>query len=514
MALSGKKQDLEKFGELAATIGIALLIAGYLRYTIQGDWEKLSKGLLIGGGVLLLAGIVISLKRLTGFFSKRSSQLGTNTTLLVVGVVGILVVANYLGAKYHKRFDLTTEKAFTLSDQTRKLVGGLTKDVNVVRFSKAGDAAGTQFTDLLTEYAALSPHLKYQTVDPQQKPDVARDYGAQHMGDVIVAAGDRKETVQGVAGITEEDLTSTILKVTKDKTKNICFVTGHGEKSTADTGATGYSAVAAGVKKEGYTTRDINLVQENGVPADCDAMVIAGPTKEFFPQEVQMVSKYLDGGGKALIMIDPQTDPKLNDVLSAWNIAVNDNVVIDASGVGRLLGTGPAIPLVSDYGDSAITKSLAGQMTFFPLARTVTAADKTKSSPVETELLKTSARSFTIPKLQKEVTFDPKTAGPLTLGIAASGKENDADARLVVMGDSDFASNQGVSGPGSNGDLFYNTIDWLGHDESQISIRPKEQTDSHIVMTEAQRSALVWIDMIFLPGIAVICGVSIWWKRR
>jgi ABC-type uncharacterized transport system involved in gliding motility auxiliary subunit len=302
--------------------------------------------------------------------------------------------------------------------------------------------------------------------------------------------------------------------VTKDKTKNICFVTGHGEKSTADTGATGYSAVAAGVKKEGYTTRDINLVQENGVPADCDAMVIAGPTKEFFPQEVQMVSKYLDGGGKALIMIDPQTEPKLNDVLSAWNIAVNDNVVIDASGVGRLLGTGPAIPLVSDYGDSAITKSLAGQMTFFPLARTVTAADKTKSSPVETELLKTSARSFTIPKLQKEVTFDPKTAGPLTLGIAASGKENDADARLVVIGDSDFASNQGVSGPGSNGDLFYNTIDWLGHDESQISIRPKEQTDSHIVMTEAQRSALVWIDMIFLPGIAVISGVSIWWKRR
>jgi ABC-type uncharacterized transport system involved in gliding motility auxiliary subunit len=514
MALSGNKPDMEKFGELGLTVGVALLVAAYLRFTMQGDWEKLSKGLLIAGGILILAGVVVNAKRLMGFFSKRSSQLGTNTTLLALGVLAILAVANYLGAKYHKRFDLTTEKAFTLSDQTKKVVGGLTKDVNVVRFAKGNDGASVQFNDLLTEYKSLSPHIKYQSVDPDQKPEIVKDYGAQHMGDIVVAAGERKETLPAMGGLTEEDLTSTILKVTKDKTRNICFITGHGEKSTADTGASGYSTVIAGVKKEGYTTRDINLVQENGVPADCDVVVDAGPTKEFFPQEVPMLSKYLDGGGKALLMIDPQTDPKLNDVLSAWNITANDNVVIDASGVGRLMGAGPAIPMVVDYGDSPITKTLQGQVTFFPLARTITEADKSKTTPIETDLIKTSARSFTVPKIEKQVTFDPKTAGPLTLGIAATGKENDANARLVVIGDSDFASNQGVSGAGSNSDFFYNTIDWLAQDENQISIRPKEQTDSHIVMTEAQRSALVWIDMIFLPGIVIVSGISIWWRRR
>ena len=514
--MAGKKQDLEKLGELAATIGVALLIAAYLRYTMQGDWERLSKILLIAGGVLLLGGAAISFRRLTNFFAKRSSQLGTNTTLLALGVLAILVVVNYVGYKYHKRFDLTTEKAFTLSDQTKKIVGGLTKDVNVVRFMKPSDPSNGQFNDLLNEYHQINPKLKYEVVDPQQKPDVAKDYGAQHMGDVIVSAGDRKETVEGanVGGISEEDLTSTILKVTKDKVKNICFVTGHGEKSTTDTNENGYSTVIAGLKKEGYATRDINLVQENGVPADCDVLVIAGPTKEFFPQEVQFVSKDLDNGGKALVMVDPQTDPKLGDVLSAWNISLGNNVVIDASGVGRLLGTGPAIPLVGDYGQSPITKNLGGQMTFFPLAQTVNIADKNKTSPQDTELLKTSARSFTIPKLEKEVTFNPKTAGPLSLGIVASGKENDLNARLVVIGNSAFASNQAVGGPGSNGDLFYNTVDWLAQDENQISIRPKEPTDSHITMTEAQRSALVWVDMIFLPGIVIISGVSIWWRRR
>jgi ABC-type uncharacterized transport system involved in gliding motility auxiliary subunit len=514
MALSGNKAELEKFGELGLTIGVALLVAAYLRFTMQGDWEKLSKGLLIAGGILVVAGVAVNTKRLRGFFSKRSSQLGTNTTLLVLGVLAILAVANYLGAKYHKRFDLTTEKAFTLSDQTKKIVGGLTKDVNVVRFSKGGDGPTQQFNDLLSEYKPLSTHLKYQTEDPQAKPDVVAEYGAKQMGDIVVASGERKETLPGANGISEEDLTSTILKVTKEKTRNICFVTGHGEKSTAETGAAGYSTVITGLKKEGYTNRDVNLVQENGVPADCDVVVDAGPTKQFFPQEVAMVSKYLDGGGKALIMIDPQTDPKLSDVLSAWNIAANDNVVVDASGVGQLFGTGPAIPIVIDYGDSPITKTLQGQMTFFPLARTITAVDKTKTAPVETDLLKTSARSFTVPKLENKVTFDPKTAGPLTLGIAATGKENDANARLVVIGDSDFASNQGVGGGGSNSDFFYNTVEWLAQDENQISIRPKEQADSHIVMTEAQRSALVWIDMIFLPGIVIVSGISIWWRRR
>ena len=96
--------------------------------------------------------------------------------------------------------------------------------------------------------------------------------------------------------------------------------------------------------------------------------------------------------------------------------------MVDASGVGRLFGTGPAVPLVVDYGDSPITKNLKGGMTFFPLARTMAIADKNKADVQDTELLKTSARSFTIPNLeQKEVKFDPKTdtAGPLSLGVAA-----------------------------------------------------------------------------------------------
>jgi ABC-type uncharacterized transport system involved in gliding motility auxiliary subunit len=509
------RRDLQKLGEVTASFGVALLVAGYLRYSIQGDMERVSEGLLIGGGVLLLLGVIMCYRGIIRFFSKRSSQLGTNTTILALAVLVILGIINYLGFQYHKRFDLTAEKFFTLSDQTKKIVGGLKTDVNVVRFAKTADE---NFDEILPEYHALSPRLKFQTVDPQQKPDVAKDYGATQMGDVIVGSGDKKQSVEGAAegNLTEDNLTSAILKVTQTETKTACFVTGHGEKGTADTGEHGLSTVVEGLKKEGDATQDVNLVEQNGVPANCNLLVIAGPTKAFFPQEEQMVSKYLDGGGKALIMVDPDTDPKLDDIFSAWNIAVGNNIVIDASGMGRLLGAGPAIPLVADYGDSPITKNLAQQMTFFPLARSVSLADKNKTDPQGVELLKTSAQSFTTPKIEAQVKYDAKTdqIGPLSLGVAASGKDEALNSRLVVIGDSDFASNSGVNGPGDNSDLFYNTIDWLAQEESQISIRPKTPTDRHINMTEAQKAALTWLDIFIIPGIIVITGISIWWRRR
>jgi ABC-type uncharacterized transport system involved in gliding motility auxiliary subunit len=274
--------------------------------------------------------------------------------------------------------------------------------------------------------------------------------------------------------------------------------------------------MAENLKRETYTTASINLVSGNGIPSDCDVLVIAGPTKSFFPQESAMVSKYLDAGGNGLIEIDPETDPKLDAILQAWNVNLGNNVVIDASGMGQLLGAGPEIPLVAQYGDSPITKSLERQMTYFPIARTVSVADKSKSDPEAVELLKTSPQSFTKTKLEHTVKYDPKTdtLGPLSLGVAASRKVDDKSARLVVIGDSDFATNQVLGGPGSDGDLFLNSINWLAQDENLISIRPKPETSRHITLTVSQATALAWIDRFFLPGIVIIVGISIWWKRR
>jgi ABC-type uncharacterized transport system involved in gliding motility auxiliary subunit len=509
------KWDREELARFIGTTGIAMLIAGYLRYSIQGELLTFSKVVLAVGALLLLASIVIGFGGILRFFSKRSSQQGTNTTVLGVAVIAILVIVNFVGFRHHKRFDLTTEKLYTLSDQTRQIVGGLQKDVSIVHFDKSPNTA---LDDQMAEYTSLSRHLKFQNIDPQQKPEIAEQYGATRMGDVIVVSGARKEHLESGGVPSEEDITSAIIKVTQDKLKTVCFVTGHGEKSLSDDGENGYTHVDAGLKKENYATKTINLVSENGVASDCSVVVVAGPTQAFFPQEAEMLNKYLAGTGKALILVDPQTDLKLGEIFQAWNTNVGDNVVIDASGVGRLFGAGPAIPLVTNFGDSPITKKFAGSMTFFPLARTVSIADKAKTDPQGVEFLKTSPRSFTVANLKQgrnEVTYDPKTStlGPLSLGVAASRKSDGGEARVVVIGNSEFAANPYL-GQQKNGDLFYNTINWLAQDENLISIRPKAQTNRRVTLTEGQASALRWLDLFILPGIVIFSGVYIWWKRR
>ena len=509
------KLERKEMAQFLWTIAAAMLIAGYLRYSIQGELLRFSRVLLIAGTVLAVAAIVIGLPYLVEFFSRRSSKLGTNTAILTLAVLAILVFVNFVGFRHHKRFDLTTEKLYTLSDQTRKIVAGLPSEVTIVHFSKAPDAATD---DLLNEYANLGPHVKYQAVDPEQKPEVAKQYGVTRQGELIAASGGHIERIEsGMRGqVTEEDVTTALIKLSRAKSKTVCFVTGHGEKSLSDTAGTGYSGAEAGLKKESYSDKSINLISENGVPADCDVVVIAGPTQAFLPQEAELISKYLDGGGKALIEVDPETDPKLGEIFQAWNINVGDNVVIDASGMGQLIGAGPGIPLVTDYGASPITKGFSGSMTYFPLARTVSIADKSKTDPEAVELLKTSARSFTTPNLkEKKIKYDPKTdtLGPLSLGVAASRKAGEKSERLVVIGNSNFASNRAINDY-RNGDLFFNTISWLAQDENLISIRPKSPANRRVTMTAAQESAMKWLDLVFFPGIVILSGVYIWWKRR
>ncbi len=511
-----------QWAEIALSLGVALLISSGIRYSIQGEMMRLSEILLIAGGVLIIAAIALGWEGVRGYFSRRSSQLGTNTMILTLGVLAILFVVNYLGQAHHKRFDLTSEKLYTLSEQTSKIVKGLTKDVDIVRFAKSSNQ---DLNDLMAEYKNVSSHIKFRNVDPQEKPEIAKEYGATRMGQVIVSSGTRKETVEpapasamggGEDKFSEEDITSAIIKVTREKVKTVCFVTGHGEKSLTDDGAEGFAMADGGLKKENYKTKTINLVSSNGVPSDCDVTVVAGPTQAYFPQETQMLTKYLDAGGKLFIMVDPEKDPKLDDIFNAWNVKVGDNFVIDASGMGQLLGAGPAIPLVVDYGSSPITENLQRHMTFFPLARTVTIADKSKTEPQDVELLKTSPASFTKAKLEHQVSYNPKTdtKGPLSLGVAGENKSGDKDPRLVVIGNSIFAANQGINQAGSNGDLFFNVIDWLAKDENLISVRPKTATNRRVALTQAQSNALWWISLFLMPGCVFFAGIYIWWKRR
>ena len=490
--------------------GVAMAAAGWLRSAIVGILSPLDMGLMIAGVALLVVAIAFNLGAIWAFLTRRSSRLGANTIVMSIAVLAILTAVNILAFRHDKRWDLTASKLYSLSPQSVKIARGLKRDIHFVYFNNQPDQ---QLSEQMAEYSSDNRRIHFRRIDPIAHPDQAKQYGVRSMGSMIATNGTRTIHLQGTA---EEDITNALIRLSQNTVKTVCFVEGHGEKSIDSTGADGYSMVKSELTKETYKIEPVNLVSSNGVPAACSVLVIAGPQQAFFPQETAMVSQYLDNGGKAFILVDPETHTGLQPIFQAWNINVGNNIVIDTSGVGRLFGTGPAVPLVHDYGDSPITEGFQGSMTFFPLARTVTIADNAKSSPQVTELLKTSGASFTVPKIVgTTVSFDPKVdqKGPLTLGVTAQRKENGKTARLVVIGNSVFASNRWV-GMQRNGDLFYNAVSWLAQDEDLISIRPKSPTNRRVTMTEAQQKTLMWLSLAILPGLVVIAGILIWWRRR
>jgi ABC-type uncharacterized transport system involved in gliding motility auxiliary subunit len=194
-------------------------------------------------------------------------------------------------------------------------------------------------------------------------------------------------------------------------------------------------------------------------------------------------------------------------VLKAWNIGLGKDLVLDVSGVGRLFGTGPAIPMVQTYGSHPITRDMTRIATFFPEARSVNVLEAGKGEPSTTELLKTTEASWAETSLDKkgekfEFNEGQDRKGPINLGVAASKTIGDKEARLVVIGDSDFASNAGFNFQG-NGDLFLNAVNWLAQEEDLIAIRPKNPADRKVTMTDGQQRMLFWFTVLLMP-LAVI----------
>lgn len=444
-----------------------------------------------------------------------------NSIVAIVAVLAILTGLNFLSARHHRRVDLTSGGRFSLSDQTRKIVKGLKADVQIYAFFQGTDA---KLDDLLREYAYLSPHFRYEFIDPDKKPALAKTYEVSRYGTIVLAAGDKEEKVLETS---EEKITNALIKVSREGKKTVYFIDGHGEKDIDDVNREGYSAVKKALQGENYDVKKWVLAREDSIPSNCSVLVVCAPRVEPFPRELELIDRYLRKGGSALALLEPDRPATLEGLLKPWGVRPGNDLVLDVSGVGRLFGVGPTIPLVSTYEYHDITKDFK-VMTFYPTTRSVSPRDSLPAGLSVRPLLKTTRSSWGETRIEgADWKFDEKEdlRGPVPLAVAVTreiegdgvgGEEAPAkkpSARMVVFGDSDFASNVYFTASG-NGDLFLNTVNWLAGEEEMIAIRPKEAEDRRVAMTARQTKMVFYGTVIALPLLVLGVGIVVRVRRR
>ncbi len=446
---------------------------------------------------------------------KRSTKFGANALAMILIVLGLLIVVNFLGNRHHHRFDITAGGRFSLSDHTSKVLKSLKQDVSISAFFRQ---ESKELRDLLSEYAFGSKHINFRFIDPDQEPGITKRYEVTQYGTVVVESGDKEEKINTLL---EQDLTNAILKVTREGKKVIYVLDGHGERDIDSAEPTGFQQVREALENENYEVKKLVVASQEGVPGDCSVLLVAGPQKDPLPGELEYMAAYLNRGGKLLALVDPSPAAGLSLFLAGWGLQVGQNLVIDASGVGRLFGTGPAMPLVTSYEPHPITENF-DIMTFFPMARSITPSSPPPEGLEVQSLLQTGRNSWGETEIlgdRAKFDRDKDLEGPVTIA-AVVDQEDQADTtaagaktRLVVFGDSDFASNAYFSFSG-NGDLFMNAINWLAEEEELISIRPKGLEDRRITLTARQSRMVFYLSVILMPLAALVLGALVWIRRR
>jgi ABC-type uncharacterized transport system involved in gliding motility auxiliary subunit len=534
---------MQRILSILSYVGIALVFGALAIRVLRPEWDQYAVYASWAGLALVLLYTVGQWREIVAFFRGRNARYGAIASVSVLVVLGILIAVNYLSAQQNKRWDLTENRQYSLSEQTINLLQGLEAPVKFLVFDQAEQL--DRFRPRLDEFGYQSSQVQVEYIDADRRPVQAKEYEIQQYGTVVVEYMGRRERVTSDA---EQDLTNALIKVLNPQEKRVYFLAGHGEKDPVNTDERqGYSGIIAALGRDNYQWEKLIIAQTNAIPENATVLVIAGPRTDYLEGEIERLREYLSKrNGKLLVMLDPPDSfdtpmpfPRLSALLQEWGIDATSSVVVDVSGLTRVATMPVAAP---PYPNHVITDRFE-LITMFPLARAIVPAAGAPADRTAQPFVQTAAQTWAetnLATLEAENTSalapEPEkgdTTGPVTIAAAvavpgtaeadaAAEKEGDdadggerrsPETRLAVFGDSDFVANAylGIDG---NGDLFMNTVNWLAQQESLIAIRPREAADRRLTMTANHVTGVFWLSLVLVPAAVLGAGVYTWWRRR
>ena len=482
------------------------------------------------------------------FLSTPSRKQWITVAVLDVLIVSGLVGVQTLSIRNNIRWDFTPTQTLSLSKQTKDLLADLNTEARLTLFFGGSPDAYQRYEDVLKRFRTENAHFQYRILHRDRNVGLARQYGATHYGTAVLEYDGQRKLLPGAG---EKSITEALFQFLREEEKTVYFVGGHGEKDPrSGEPQLGYSEAAAALRNENFIVRPFFLARTERVPEDAALVVVSGPQTDLLADELAQLASYLSAGGSLLFMLDPMSASNLTAFLSQYGVRLDQDIVYDPQ--NRLFGGDALSPLVSLYNTEVEIVRDFKVGTIFPLSRSVEPADPLPGAVLSAQpFCRTGPGSWARFRAGAEspegtVDFEGTKArpGPISLAVAAtirpdqrasmkqpaqpanggapaaSGETTSEQvARLVVYGDSDFASNARLSLLG-NRDLFLNTVQWLVQDEKFITERPRDasiqQKISTLVLTAEQTRQLFLITIIAEPGVILLLGtlVSIYRRRH
>jgi ABC-type uncharacterized transport system involved in gliding motility auxiliary subunit len=456
----------------------------------------------------------------------RTSLTASGQRLRVIAAVPALVSIFFLGQgvldRRGWRLDLTPERRYTLSDHAGRVLDGLEADVRLLAFLRSQDPRNVVIRDLLRQFELRSPRVRVDVVDVNRSPSLAREYDVASYGALVVESGGRRRVVGSPR---EEVLIAAILQVTRQERRTVGWVLGHGEGDLASIDRRrGYSTARRALESEYYEVVPVSLMGGD-VPVGTSTLVIAGPSKDFLPEELAALDRYLQRPGRALVMVDPHQAPSLAAFLERYHVRLGPDVVVDPD--ARLYG-GEYVTMQLGYDRGA--HPILSPLTAAPLfsrSRSVEVPTGAGRDTVGVVFLRTGEQSWTTADPEVTRTAVPAFVqgrdrhGPIGVGAEVAFRppvlpgEEPRQGRLVVFGNAQFANNFFIELLG-NKDLFVNAVAWLVRDPEGIGRRNPQQVPgiNQFFVSEEDGVRLYWASAVLLPAAFALVGVGLAARRR
>ena len=475
------------------------------------------------------------IKNIRESFKTRQVKYGGYAALLTLGVIAALILVNLLAGQFSLQKDLTSNKLFSLSEQTVQVLDKVTTPVKFYGLWRPGDE-NQQITNVIKLYLSKNRNISLEVIDPDKNPGFVLKYDKDKKGiapgSLIVEGGkgfkviapydmydiNQSQSGPSITGVAvERRITGALLFAGSGTTPVVYEVTGHEELPLSAL------KMQEMIERENYTLKSLNLLLSD-IPPDASALILNGPRKDLVPSEAKKLLDYLGKGGRFLVLADYNIGDltNLNDVLGSYGIVFKYGVVIETD---KNYMINLPLTVIPDMVDHDITKPLANKSSTPVLlqgAMAISELDTKRRSLEVTRLMKTSPLAYLRTDLRNTSTFKlpADISGPLILGAAVKDpswidpNKPQPQARIVAISCSNMLVISAQLGVDANKDLFMNSLTWLQDKPETISVRSKSTFLLPLRLNLVQIIIFGGLFIFIIPVAFFITGFVTWLKRR